>query len=131
MSIMSQPATAVKPTTGDTMSTTPYFRPEDGEVLYPLASGGWATSLPTEGEPYSPRLLLTRHAGIEADDLTTFGEWVAQQAAKYRTLGTDAALLVAEAIDELLSEIQITRASNPDQLRDRRAVLTCIEPFIG
>lgn len=50
----------------------------------------------------------------------TFPEWVRDQARRYRALNTEAGDLVADAIDDLATEIDILKARTPDEVHDRR-----------
>jgi hypothetical protein len=82
---------------------------------------------PSEAEPCRDCLEAPGLAGelAEATDRPALSlvEWLRLQADFYRGFNTDAADLVAEHLAELVTEAEITAASTPGQLRDRRAAL--------
>ncbi len=101
----------------------------------PEATGGdpGACCAPGEAEPcrgcveapgFADELAKAAGPGPEADAIRlTLAEWLRHQVEHYRLFGTDAALLVADHLAELVTEAEITGASTPGQLRDRRAAL--------
>jgi hypothetical protein len=71
-------------------------------------------------EPVST--IFHRPAPVKAEP-TDLRSWLAEQREYYRTLGTDAALLLAEHVGVLLDEARILHADTAARLRDRREEL--------